>query len=268
VDRSKPVTAPGLGALKERDVPIVAVTAYDYPTGVAADQAGVDVVLVGDSLGMAILGHPNTLAVTMDEMLHHTRAVTRGVRRALVVGDLPFMSYPDPPEAVRNGGRFVKEAGAGAVKLEGGAPAQVACVEALVAQGIPVVAHLGFTPQRIHEFGGYRVQGKTAPAAARLRSEAELLQNAGACALVLELVPADLAGLMTKELAIPTIGIGAGPHCDGQIQVFHDLVGLFTDHVPRHAARYATMHEDIRDALTRYAADVRARSFDTAGAPA
>ena len=261
MDASKSVTAPGLRRLKGRAEPIVAVTAYDYASAVAVDQAGVDLILVGDSLGTVILGHPNTLAVTMEEMLHHTKAVARGVRRALVVADLPFVSYTSPAEAVHNGGRCLKEAGAAAVKLEGGEPPQVACVEALVQQGIPVVAHLGFTPQRIHEFGGYRVQGKTQDAAARIREHARLLESAGACALVLELVPTDLAGEITRDLAIPTIGIGAGPHCDGQIQVFHDLVGLFTDHVPKHAARYAAVHVDIRGAVERYAADVRAGSF-------
>lgn len=257
----KPITAPDLRRLKARGQPIVALTAYDYASAVAVDQAGVDLVLVGDSLGSVILGHPNTLAVTMDEMLHHTRAVVRGVRHALVVADMPFLTYTSPAEAVQNGGRFLKEAGAAAVKLEGGDPPQIACVEALVMQGIPVVAHLGFTPQRIHEFGGYRVQGKTENAAARIREQARLLQAAGASALVLELVPPDLAREITGELEIPTIGIGAGPHCDGQIQVFHDLVGLFTDHVPRHAGRYASVHAEIRNAVERYAADVRAGCF-------
>jgi 3-methyl-2-oxobutanoate hydroxymethyltransferase len=268
MDSSKPVTAPDLRSMKERGEPIVAVTAYDYASAIMLDQAGVDLLLVGDSLGTVVLGHPNTLTVTMDEMLHHARAVSRGARRALVVGDLPFMSYPEPAEAVRNGGRFFKEAGVAAVKLEGGAGPQIACVEALVAQGMPVIAHLGFTPQRIHEFGGYRVQGKTPDAALRIREDALALQEAGACALVLELVPGALAAEITRELAIPTIGIGAGPKCDGQIQVFHDLVGLFTDHVPKHAARYASVHSAIRDAAARYAADVRARSFEIAGSPA
>jgi 3-methyl-2-oxobutanoate hydroxymethyltransferase len=264
----KPVTAPDLRRMKERGQPVVAVTAYDYASAVAVDQAGVDVILVGDSLGTVILGHRDTLAVTMDEMIHHARAVARGASCALIVGDMPFMSYPDPAEAVRNGGRFFKEAGVAAVKLEGGGPTQVACVEALVGQGMPVVGHLGFTPQRIHEFGGYRVQGKGEEAAARMLAEARSLEAAGACALVLELVPADVARAITGALAIPTIGIGAGPHCDGQIQVFHDLVGLFTDHVPKHAARYASVHAEIKLAVERYGADVRAGTFDTARARA
>lgn len=270
MDAPKPITAPELRRLKANGQPIVAVTAYDYASAVAVDQAGVDLILVGDSLGSVILGYPNTLAVTMDEMLHHTKAVARGARRALVVADLPFMSYTTPSDAVRNGGRFLKEAGAAAVKLEGGDPPQIACVEALVVQGIPVVAHLGFTPQRIHEFGGFRMQGKTEDAAARIREHALLLQAAGACALVLELVPAPLARDITRELEIPTIGIGAGPDCDGQIQVFHDLVGLFTDHVPKHAGRYAEVHADIREAVERYASDVRTGDFqrlETAAQP-
>jgi len=254
--------------MKAERRPIVAVTAYDYASAVAVDQAGVDLILVGDSLGTVILGHRDTLAVTLDEMLHHTRAVTRGARHALVVGDMPFMSYPDPAEAVRSGGRFFKETGVAAVKLEGGGPVQVACVKALVEQGMPVVAHLGFTPQRIHEFGGYRVQGRTDEAADRMVHEAGLLEEAGAAALVLELVPPALAQRITADLGIPTIGIGAGPHCDGQIQVFHDLVGLFTDHVPKHAARYASLHAEIKLAVERYGADVRAGTFDTASSPA
>lgn len=257
----KPVTAPSLRRMKQSGEPIVAVTAYDYATAVSLDQAGVDLLLVGDSLAMVVLGHSTTLPVTMDEMLHHVRAVSRGAKRALVVADLPFLSYNSPAEAVSNGGRFLKEAGASAVKLEGGFPPQVEAVRALVEQGIPVVAHLGFTPQSVHAFGGHKVQGKTPERAQEIRDQALALEAAGACAVVLELVPADLAAQVTSELAIPTIGIGAGPDCDGQIQVFHDLVGLYTDHVPKHAALYARVHEAIGEAVAQYAQDVRERRF-------
>lgn len=261
MDPPSVVTAPELRNFKVRGSPIVAVTAYDYASAVAVDQAGVDMVLVGDSLGTVILGHANTLAVTVDEMLHHARAVTRGIKRAMVVVDMPFLSYSNPQTAIAFGGKFLKEAGAAAVKLEGGNDPQLAAVEALVQQGIPVVGHLGFTPQRLHEFGGFKVQGKSEQAAAHILSQARLLESAGACAIVLELIPADLARAITADLKIPTIGIGAGVHCDGQIQVFHDLVGLFTDHIPKHAARYAAVHVTIRDAVERYAFDVRGGVF-------
>ncbi len=257
----KPITAPDLRRMKERGEPIVAVTAYDYSTAVALDQAGVDLLLVGDSLAQVVLGLATTLPVTMEEMLHHVRAVSRGTRRALVVADLPFLSYNTPAEAVANGGRFLKEAGAAAVKLEGGNPAQLQATRALVEQGIPVVAHLGFTPQSVHALGGYRLQGKSPERAHEIREQALELENAGASAVVLELVPAELAAQIRSELAIPTIGIGAGPDCDGQIQVFHDLVGLHTDHVPKHAALYARVHETIGAAVGRYADDVRAGRF-------
>lgn len=258
---SRPVRAPDLVRLKREGQRVVAVTAYDYASGVMVDRAGVDVVLVGDSLATVILGHPTTLPATMDVMVHHTRAVARGVARALVVGDLPFLSCVTVEDAVRNGGRLMQEGGAGAVKLEGATELALAAVRALVAQGIPVLGHIGFTPQSVHVFGGHKVQGKDEEAARRLLMEARALQEAGVSAVVLELVPESLAARISLNLEIPTIGIGAGPGCDGQIQVFHDLVGLFTDHVPRHAARYARVGDVIGDAVGRYAADVRAGRF-------
>ncbi|MEB3299061.1 MAG: 3-methyl-2-oxobutanoate hydroxymethyltransferase [Candidatus Sericytochromatia bacterium] len=258
---SRSVHAPDLIRMKREGRGIVAVTAYDYASGVTVDRAGVDVVLVGDSLATVILGHPTTLPATMDVMVHHTRAVARGVQRALVVGDLPFLSCVTVEDAVRNGGRLMQEGGAGAVKLEGASELALAAVRALRAQGIPVLGHLGFTPQSVHVFGGHKVQAKDEEAARRLQQEASALQEAGVSAVVLELVPDRVAAQVTLNLDIPTIGIGAGPGCDGQIQVFHDLVGLFTDHVPRHAARYARVQEVIGDAVARYADDVRERRF-------
>lgn len=257
----KPVTAQSLLSMKLRGERIVALTAYDYTMARIADAAGVDFLLVGDSLAMVMLGHDSTLPVTMDEMIHHTKAVVRGTRRALVVGDLPFMSYhASVAEAVTNAGRFLKEAGAKAVKLEGGHAHQLACIEAIAQAGIPVIAHLGFTPQAVHAIG-MRVQAKTTDTIKLLLSQAEAVQAAGACALVLELVPAEVAALVTERLTIPTIGIGAGIGCSGQIQVVHDMLGLYTDFMPKHAKRYATMHEAMVSAIAEYAGDVREQRF-------
>jgi 3-methyl-2-oxobutanoate hydroxymethyltransferase len=259
-----PFTAIQLQGMRERAQPIVAMTAYDYMMAKVADEAGVDLVLVGDSLAMVVLGHDNTLAVTMDEMLHHTRAVVRGVRRALVVGDMPFMSYhASVEEAVRNAGRFLKEAGAKAVKLEGGHPHQIACIRAISQAGIPVIAHLGFTPQAVHAIG-MRVQAKSGDAIRSLVAEAQAVQAAGACALVLELVPAEVAALVTQSVIIPTIGIGAGIGCSGQIQVVHDLLGLYAEFMPRHAKRYAELHAPMVTAVTSYVTEVRAGHFPEA----
>ncbi len=258
---SKRITIHSLLQMKVARERIVALTTYDYPTAVAVDQAGVDVILVGDSLASVVLGYDNTLPVTMDEMIHHTKAVTRGVKRAFVVADMPFMADATLEDAVRNGGRFLKEAGASAVKLEGGHAPQIAAVRTLTQHGIPVVGHLGFTPQHLHQLGGFRIQGKTESAAAELLRQAQELEANGACAVVLELVPADVAQHITESLAIPTIGIGAGEACDGQIQVFHDLVGLHVDHRPKHARRYADLHETLVTALQRYGEDVRAGRF-------
>ncbi|MGD0096388.1 MAG: 3-methyl-2-oxobutanoate hydroxymethyltransferase [Terracidiphilus sp.] len=253
------VTMPALGEMKRQGKPICALTAYDYSTSRLADEAGVDLILVGDSLAMVVLGHENTLAVTVDEMLHHTRAVRRAARRALIVADMPFGSYHGTVgEAVANAVRFVKEAGAEAVKIEG---PRVELVSALCEAEIPVVGHLGLTPQSIHRMGGYRVQGRNADAALSLKAAARSLAEAGAGALVLEGVPREVAAAITAELPIPTIGIGAGPDCDGQILVFHDLVGLTFAPAPKFVRRYADAGALIRSAIEHYREDVTHREF-------
>jgi 3-methyl-2-oxobutanoate hydroxymethyltransferase len=257
----KPVTAPDLIEKKARGERIVVVTAYDYPTALYADQAGVDAILVGDTLGMVVLGYPTTLPVTMEEMLHHVRAVGRAQPKALVIADMPFLSYQvSADEAVRNAGRLLKEGGAAAVKLEGGA-AVAPVVARLVAAGIPVMGHLGMTPQSVHELGGFRVQARHPEAARQLLQDARELEAAGAFGIVLELVPAEVAQAVTEALRIPTIGIGAGARCDGEVQVFHDLLGLFEWFVPRHTKRYAEIGKTIRDALAQYAEEVRSGAF-------
>lgn len=244
---------------------IVCLTAYDYSTAKILDQAGVDLILVGDSLAMVALGHPTTHAVTMDEMVHHTRAVTRGVTNAFVVADLPFMSYQvDVIQAITNAGRFIKEAQAHAVKLEGATKLNLEVIERLVSMGIPVMGHLGFTPQAIHSLGGTRVQGRSAEEAFRLIEDAEALTKAGVFSLVLEMVPATVAAMITKRLPIPTIGIGAGAGCDGQILVTDDLLGKFTDFKPRFVRQYANLSDICQEAIGRYAEDVRASSFPDA----
>lgn len=256
-----PVTALGLQAMRQRGERIVAVTAYDYTTALAADAAGCDFLLVGDSLAMVILGYDSTLPVTMEEMLHHTKAVTRGAKRAMVVGDMPFMSYhASVEEAVRNAGRFLKEAGAKAVKLEGAHAHQLACIRAIADSGIPVIAHLGFTPQAVHAIG-MRVQAKTEDAIKALLAEAQAVEAAGATAVVLELVPAEVAAAVTERVSIPTIGIGAGVGCSGQIQVAHDLLGLYTAFLPKHAKRYAHLYDAMVEAIATYAGDVREGRF-------
>ncbi|MFO7168473.1 MAG: 3-methyl-2-oxobutanoate hydroxymethyltransferase [Chloroflexota bacterium] len=245
--------------LKQRGERFVMVTAYDYTSAQLADRAGIPLILVGDSLGMVVAGHPTTIPVTLDDIIYHTRAVVRGSQRALVVGDLPFLTYTTPDQALHNAGRLLQEAGAQAVKLEGGKSATPA-VRRLVEAGIPVMGHIGFTPQAVHRLGT-RVQGRRADDARRLLEDALALEEAGAFAIVLELIPTQLAREISARLRIPTIGIGAGPECDGQVQVWHDLLGLYTDFVPRHARRYAELAEVITDALQRYAADVRAGVF-------
>ncbi|MDI6901067.1 MAG: 3-methyl-2-oxobutanoate hydroxymethyltransferase [Anaerosomatales bacterium] len=254
-----PVTTATFRAKKAAAEPIVMITAYDTPGARLVDAAGVDSILVGDSVGMTVLGYPTTLPVTMEDMLHHTAAVARGASRALVVADMPFMSYQvTAEEALRNAGRFLAEAGAHAVKLEGGrvvAP----LVRRMVAAGIPVMGHVGLTPQSLHVFGGYRVQARESEGALALLTDCLALERAGAFAIVLELVPAEVAEFVSAELAIPTIGIGAGPGCDGQVQVFHDLLGL-GDFTPRHAVRYAELGEAVRTAVASYATDVRSRT--------
>lgn len=252
--------------MKARGERITMLTAYAYPTARLFDAAGVDVLLVGDSLGMVELGFDSTVPVTMDDVVHHTRPVARAVTRALVVADLPFMSYTAGREqALQNAARLMQEGGAHAVKLEGG-KAFAPTVTALVESGIPVFGHLGLTPQSIHRFGGHRVQGRDQASAQRLVGDAHALEDAGACAIVLELVPAPLAQRITKALKIPTIGIGAGPDCDGQVQVMHDVLGLVPPggHIPRHARPYVDLGSIILDAVQRYVVDVRAGDFPTA----
>jgi 3-methyl-2-oxobutanoate hydroxymethyltransferase len=240
---------------------ITMLTAYDYPTARLLDEAGVDVLLVGDSVGMVVQGHDTTLPVTMEQMVYHTSLVARAAQRALVVGDMPFLSYHlGAEEALRNAGRLLQAGGATAVKLEGGA--EVApIVERLVAAGIPVMGHIGLTPQSVHALGGWYVQGRTPEAARRLAADAKALEAAGVFALVLELVPAELARVITASLSVPTIGIGSGPHCDGQVLVFHDLVGLDAGRGPRHARRYAELGEAIRAAAAAFVADVARGDF-------
>ena len=242
---------------------IAMLTAYDYPSARLVDEAGVDLILVGDTLGMVVLGYDTTVPVTMEEMLHHVKAVVRGAKRALVVADMPFMSFQTSAEdALRNAGRFLKEGGAQAVKLEGGVDV-AETVRRITAAGIPVMGHIGLTPQSVHQFGGWKVQGKTPHSAIKLMNDALALERAGAFAVVLELVPAPLAALISKRLRIPTIGIGAGAGCDGQVQVYHDILGLFEDFVPKHTKRYAHTGEVVRDAVAAYTSDVRERRFPT-----
>jgi 3-methyl-2-oxobutanoate hydroxymethyltransferase len=251
-----------LQRFKQRGERFSMVTAYDYTAGQLVDLAEVPVILIGDSLGMVMLGHDSTVATTLDDIVHHARAVARGSRHALLVGDLPFLTYNNPDDALRSAGRLLQEAGVQAVKLEGGRSV-VPCVQRLVEVGIPVMGHLGFTPQSVNLIGT-RVQARRSADAARLISDALALQEAGAFAIVLELLPSQLAALLTERLRIPTIGIGAGPHCDGQVQVWHDILGLFKDFVPRHTRRYAEVGSIISEALRSYAADVRAGTFPTA----
>jgi len=240
---------------------ITCLTAYDYPTARLLDEAGVEVLLVGDSLGMVMLGYETTLPVTVDEMLHHTRAVRKGTRRALVVADMPFGSYhAEISESVRNAVRFVKEAGAEAVKVEGG-ERRLELIARLTESEIPVMGHVGLTPQSLHAMGGFKVQGKTPDAAEQLVRDARAVEAAGAFAIVLEGIPRELAALITRELRIPTIGIGAGPECDGQILVINDLLGLTFGPVPKFARQYANLSEIISSTAREYCADVRRGSF-------
>lgn len=255
------VTTRSFALMKKRGQPITMLTAYDYPTALAVDQAGIDSILVGDSLGMVVLGYENTLPVTMEDMLHHCRAVARGAKSPLLVGDMPFMSYQSSVDkAVENAGRFLQEAGMDAVKLEGGQE-RAGAVQAMVSAGIPVMGHLGLTPQSVHAFGGFRAQGKTAQAARRLIEDAHILQDAGAFSIVLEAVPAQLAQLISEQLVIPTIGIGAGVGCDGQVLVTHDLIGQFDRFVPSFVRQYAQIHKIILNAMQDYAQDVASKQF-------
>jgi 3-methyl-2-oxobutanoate hydroxymethyltransferase len=243
------------------------ITAYDYPSGKLADAAGADIILVGDSLGMVVLGYPDTLSVTVDDMLHHTRAVARGATQtSLIVGDMPYLSYHvSVEESVRNAGRFI-QAGAHAVKVEGGKPSRIRTIEAILDAEIPVMGHIGLTPQSVNALGGFKLQGKSGEDARRLVDEAVALAKAGCFAIVLEMVPSELAAIITERVNIPTIGIGAGPHCDGQVLVFHDLLGLYDGHTPKFVRRYANVGPEMQSAIERYLADVRDGRFpdDTA----
>ena len=260
-DSARAVTTTALRAMKEASRPIVMVTAYDTPSARIVEAAGVDAILVGDSLGMTVLGFDSTLPVTLDDMVRHTAAVVRGATRALVIADMPFMTFQvSADEAVRNAGRLIAEGGAAAVKVEGGASvAPVVC--RLVEAGIPVMGHVGLTPQSVHQLGGYKVQAKEAAPALALLEDCRALEEAGAFAIVLECIPAELAAIATRELAVPTIGIGAGSGCDGQVQVFHDLLGLGGAFLPRHAKRYADIGAAIEEAVARYADEVREGAF-------
>jgi 3-methyl-2-oxobutanoate hydroxymethyltransferase len=249
---------------KLKNEKIAMLTAYDYSTAKLVDETGIPLILVGDSLGMVVLGYESTIPVTIDMMLHHTKAVVRGTKHALVVGDMPFMTYhTDTSEAMHNAARFIQEAGAQAVKLEGGVVV-ADTVKRIVDCGIPIMGHIGLTPQFIHQLGGYKVQGKTPKTAERLLKDAIALEQAGVFCIVLELVPAQLSKLVTETVGVPTIGIGAGPDCDGQVQVISDILGLFTDFIPKHAKQYARLSENMTAAIKNYMDEVTSGVFPTA----
>jgi len=259
----KRVTIADVRRMKENGERFAALTAYDVVTARLVDEAGIPIILVGDSLGMVVLGYDSTIPVTLDAMIHHTQAVVRGTQRALVVADLPFMTYHKSAEqALDSAARCIQEGGAQAVKLEGGRPV-AGTIARLTSAGIPVMGHLGLTPQSIHQLGGYKAQGKTAAQAKSLVEDALAVEEAGAFSVVLECVPAELSGLLTERLSIPTIGIGAGPHCDGEIQVVSDVLGWFSDFVPKHARRYAKLSETAAEAIRAYADDVQGGRFPT-----
>jgi 3-methyl-2-oxobutanoate hydroxymethyltransferase len=257
------ITINQIKEMKSKGEKITMLTAYDYSTAKIIDEVGVPLILVGDSLGMVVLGYESTIPVTMDEMLHHTKAVVRGTKRAMIIGDMPFMTYHVSVEdALRNAARFIQEGGAQAVKLEGGVTVAEK-VRRIVECGIPVMGHIGLTPQSIYQFGGYKVQGKTAEAAARMLEDARALEQAGAFAIVFETVPAQLATFITQRISIPTIGIGAGIGCDGQVQVINDILGLFADFVPKHAKQYAKLADIMSSAVTEYYNEVKSGKFPT-----
>ncbi len=256
------ITIPSLLARKASGPKIVCLTAYDYPTAKILDEVGVDLILVGDSLGMVVLGYANTVPVTMDEMIHHTRAVSRAVQRALVVGDMPYFSFHlSAEETIRNASRFLKEGGAAAVKIEGASKKRLKLVEAMVEAEIPVMGHVGLTPQSIHHLGRYRVKGTGAEEARRIVADAANLEKAGAFAIVLESVPVEIAEAITRAIKIPTIGIGAGPACDGQVLVFHDMMGYSTGYMPKFVRKYADLHGVMSGAVEAYSRDVREGRF-------
>jgi len=259
--RINKVTTSAVLKMKKDGEKISMLTAYDYSTAALVDGAGVDMILVGDSLGMVVLGYDSTLPVTMEDMLHHTQAVSRAVKRAMVIGDMPFMSYQvSAQEAVKNAGRFMKEAGAHGVKLEGGQEVAEA-VRKITASGIPLVGHLGLTPQSVHQLGGYKVQGKDDKTARKLMEDAKTLEEAGAFSIVLECVPAPLAGEISRELTIPTIGIGAGVECDGQVLVVNDMLGMFEKFTHKFVKKYAELSGEIQAAVGRYIDEVKDGTF-------
>ncbi|MGZ9262756.1 MAG: 3-methyl-2-oxobutanoate hydroxymethyltransferase, partial [Candidatus Binatia bacterium] len=255
------ITVPHIVKMKQRGEMITCLTAYDYSFARILDEAGVEMLLVGDSLGCVVQGGANTLAVTMDEMIYHTRLVARGCKRALVIGDMPFMSYQiGKDEALRNAGRFFKEAGAEAIKLEGGVAVQES-IRAIVDAGMPVMGHVGLTPQSVHQFGGYKIQGRDKERREAVLRDAVAVAEAGAFAVVLEGIPQDLAGEISERLAIPTIGIGAGLQCDGQVLVIHDMLGLFDDFVPKFVKRYADVKQTMLGAVKEFVGEVKERKF-------
>ena len=259
----KKITIPDIVTLKKEGKKVTALTAYDYLMARMLDETGIDIILVGDSLGMVVAGHPNTLSVSMDQMIYHTSIVSRAVKKSLVVGDMPFMSYQASIEqGVENAGRFLQEAGAEAVKIEGG-KIVLPLVEKLVQLGIPVMGHLGLLPQSIHKYGSYKLQGKEPEMAAQLKEDALMLQNAGCFSVVMEKIPANLARDISQSLSIPTIGIGAGPYCDGQILVSYDMLGIFDQFKPRFVRRYANLADQMRDAFQNYITDVQSGKFPT-----
>jgi 3-methyl-2-oxobutanoate hydroxymethyltransferase len=257
------VTITEIKEMKQRKEKIPMLTAYDYVTAKMVDEAGVPLILVGDSLGMVMLGYESTIPVTMEEMIHHTKAVVRGATKALIIGDMPFMTYHvSISDALHNAAKFIQEGGAQAVKLEGG-EVVAEKVRRLVDCGIPVMGHIGVTPQSKHQLGGFKARGKVMEEAKKLLSDAHILEEAGAFAIVLECTPAPLSKLITQKLAIPTIGIGAGPDCDGQVQVISDILGLYTDFVPKHAKQYARLAGEIKNAVSSYISEVKSLSFPT-----
>lgn len=260
--KTQPVTIPSLQRKKQAKQKIVAITAYDFPTAKIVDEAGVDLILVGDSLGMVVLGYENTIPVTMDEMIHHTKPVVRASKTALVVGDMPYFSFHlSLEESIYNASRFLKEARTKAVKIEGASKKRLKLIETLVEAEIPVMGHLGLTPQSIHRLGGYKVRGKAVEEANEMKQDALNLEKAGVFSVVLECIPDEVARLITEKLNIPTIGIGAGPYCDGQILVFHDLIGLSDGHIPKFVKKYVDLHQIISGAVEEYISDVREGRF-------
>lgn len=261
-EKTQKVTIPSLQIKKERNEKIVAITAYDFPVAKIVDASGIDLILVGDSLGMVVLGYENTIPVSMEEMIHHTKPVVRAAKRALVVGDMPYFSFHlSDEESVYNASLFLKEAGAHAVKIEGASKKRLKLIESLIEAEIPVMGHVGLTPQSIHHFGQFKVKGKDVDEAGKIIQDALNLENAGVFSVVLECIPMELARLITEKLTVPTIGIGAGPYCDGQILVFHDLVGYSDGYLPKFVKKYADIHELINRAVQEYMDDVKKGKF-------